>query len=133
MTAVFLDTVGLLALWDVADQWHSIAEAAFKRLLSERVPLITTTFVLLECGNAAARRPYRTAADNLRGLLESRNELVIPTEEDWQLAWDLYRRGEGGNAGIVDCTSFVVMRRLGLNEAFTNDRHFAAAGLAILF
>ena len=133
MTGIFLDTIGLLALWDTADQWHASAEAAFDRLSAERVPLITTTFVLLECGNAAARRPYRAAADDLRGLLESRNELVIPTVEDWRLAWEIYRRCEAGSAGIVDCTSIVVMRRLGLTQAFTNDRHFATAGLEVLF
>jgi hypothetical protein len=31
MTAVFLDSVGLLALWDGSDQWHDAAEAAFQR------------------------------------------------------------------------------------------------------
>lgn len=133
MTAVFLDTVGLLALWDIADQWHPAAEAAFGRLVARRVPLVTTTFVLLECGNAAARRSYRAEADSLRELLESRGELLTPLAEDWRLAWELYRRGEVGGAGIVDCTSFVVMRRCGLTEAFTNDRHFATAGLVALF
>ena len=38
-----------------------------------------------------------------------------------------------GQAGIVDQVSFVVMRRLGLDEAFTNDRHFQAAGFATWF
>lgn len=132
MTAVFLDTVGLLALWDTADQWHIAAEQAFGRLLAQRVRLVTTTFVLLECGNAA-RRPYRAEADELRNLLESRGELFVPAADDWRLAWDSYRRGEAGDAGIVDCTSFVIMCRLGLREAFTNDRHFAAAGLTPLF
>jgi len=57
--AVFLDTVGLLALWDVADQWHTDAEEAFASLVAERKSFISTTFIFLECGNAAARRPYR--------------------------------------------------------------------------
>jgi predicted nucleic acid-binding protein len=133
VTAVFLDTVGLLALWDTADQWHANAEAAFNRLKAQRVPFVTTSFVLLECGNAAARRPYRDEADHLRGLLESRGELITPTADDWLLAWESYRRGEAGDAGIVDCTSFVIMRRLNLTEAFTNDHHFAAAGMTTLF
>jgi predicted nucleic acid-binding protein len=30
--AVFLDTVGLIALWDRADQWHSAADAAFQQI-----------------------------------------------------------------------------------------------------
>ena len=32
MNAVFLDTIGLLALWDEADQWHEPADQAFARL-----------------------------------------------------------------------------------------------------
>ena len=35
--------------------------------------------------------------------------------------------------GFVDLISFHVMRRLGLAEAFTNDRHFQAAGFVTLF
>jgi len=33
----------------------------------------------------------------------------------------------------VDHVSFVVMRRLGVGRAFTNDRHFRAAGFETLF
>lgn len=33
----------------------------------------------------------------------------------------------------VDNVSFVVMRRLGITDAFTNDRHFKAAGFNTLF
>jgi len=43
---------------DSADQWHSIAESAYRQLTAKRAEFFTTTFVFLECGNAAARRPY---------------------------------------------------------------------------
>jgi predicted nucleic acid-binding protein len=36
-------------------------------------------------------------------------------------------------AGIVDQVSFIIMRRLGITEAFTNDEHFRAAGFVTLF
>ena len=39
----------------------------------------------------------------------------------------------GRRGGIVDHVSFVVMRRLGLTQAFTNDAHFRAAGFEVLF
>ena len=55
MSRVFLDTVGLLAVWDTSDQWHVAAADAFSRLKQAGSGVITTTFVLLECGNAAAR------------------------------------------------------------------------------
>ena len=133
MTAVFLDTVGLLALWDMSDQWHGDAETAFQKLAARRAPLVTTTFVLLECGNAAARRPYRHEVDRLRLLLERRKELVVPTRDDWDAAWAAYSRGDAVQAGIVDHVSFMVMRRMGIQEAFTNDQHFRAAGFQMLF
>jgi uncharacterized protein len=69
----------------------------------------------------------------LRQALEFRNELIAPIEDDWQQAWAAYERGEAAQAGIVDHVSFVVMRRLRVTEAFTNDRHFVAAGFTTLF
>ena len=120
-------------LWDVSDQWHDAAEAAFKNLTEQRVILVTTAYVLLECGNAAARRPYRGEVNTLRESLEQRNEVLVPTPEEWELAWQSYHRGDAASAGIVDQLSFAVMRRGNIQAAFTNDHHFAAAGFTTLF
>jgi uncharacterized protein len=130
---VFPDTVGLLALRDASDQWHSAAERAFQRPQEEHARLVTTSFVLLECGNAAARRPYRQAVVRLRNRLDVGGLLLTPTNTDLQEPWQCYERGEASAAGIVDHVSFVVMRRMGLKEAFTNDGHFRAAGFTTLF
>ena len=88
--------------------------------------------MLLECGNAAARRPYRAAVDRLRERMESAGVLIAPSEEDWRQAWAAYRQGEIGDAGIVDHVSFLVMHRLGITRAFTNDQHFRTAGFEVL-
>lgn len=133
MNPIFLDTVGLLALWDEDDQWHDAAMKAFLAVETNRAKTFTTSCVLLECGNAAARRPYRQAVARLRKKLESVGAVVHPTEDDWRLAWDAYQSNEAGQAGIVDQISFMVMRRLELKLAFTNDRHFQAAGFETLF
>ena len=94
---------------------------------------MTTTFVLLECGNAAARRAYREDVCQLRRTLELRDELIVPTADDWSNAWNAYQQGQVGTPGIVDHVSFAVMRRLGIQQAFTNDRHFSEAGFETLF
>lgn len=133
MRRVFLDTVGLIGLWDEDDQWHADAARAFELLNRQRVHTVTTTFVLLECGNAAARTPYRRAVDRLRAELSADGKLIKPTEADWRLAWEQYRNNNAGGAGIVDHVSFIVMRRLGITDTFTNDRHFLTAGFATLF
>lgn len=133
MTPGLLDTVGLLALWDRSDQWHTDAERAFSALQVPAVPLVTTTFVLLECGNAAARRPYRDSVLRLWNQMDAAGALLRPTEEDLRAAWAEYERRAAGTAGIVDHVSFVVMRRLGIVQVFTNDRHFQVAGFQPLF
>ena len=130
---VFLDTVGLLAVWDESDQWHRAAQACFSEVLASRAGLITTSFVLLECGNAAARRPYRSAVSRLRTQMELGNRLIVPTNADWQAAWLAYEKGGAEGAGVVDQVSFMVMRRLGISKAFANARHFRAAGFEVLF
>lgn len=133
MSAVFLDTVGLIAVWNASDQWNSQATAAFAALIRQQKTLVTTSAVLLECGNAAARRPYRRHVVNLREQLSEQGHLIEPTPEELREAWANYARGEAGEAGVVDHISFLVMRRLGLTEAFTNDGHFVAAGFRALF
>jgi predicted nucleic acid-binding protein len=130
---VFLDTVGLVAVWNEDDQWHSLAMPVLAGLGRSKTRLVTTNLILIECANAAARRPFRKDVIELRNKLRANQMLVEPTDADIEQAWQAYARGEAGQAGIVDHVSFVVMRRLGLTQAFTNDVHFRAAGFETLF
>ena len=133
MTDVFLDTVGMIAVWDDTDQWYAGAKAAYTLLLSQGRKLVTTQLVLCECGNASARRTYRSDVCDLRRTLMQEGLLTEPAAQEIEHAWAAYERGEAGQAGIVDHVSFQVMRRLGITEAFTNDKHYQAAGFTVLF
>ena len=133
MTSVFLDTVGLIALWDESDQWHESAQRAFDLFTPKAsVRLVTTTFVLLECGNASARRAYRKDVADLWNALDRTSDLIRPSEVQLTEAWSRYASGQPGSAGIVDHVSFVVMRELDIAAAFTNDAHFRAEGFETL-
>lgn len=133
MTAAFLDTVGILALLERSDQWHEAASRAWIAMSEAGRPLRTTSMVLLECGNAAARKPYRRRIAEIRREFRADGALIEPTDQDLDFAWEAYERGEAGSAGIVDHVSFAVMRRLGLTDAFTSDEHFRASGFRTLF
>ncbi len=133
MSAVFVDSVGLLALWNASDQWHTAAKSAFAQINDGRTGLLTTAFILLECGNAASRTPFRNDACQAQVQFEKAGTLVWPTGTDWNVAWRNYQRGGMDAAGIVDQVSFVVMKRLDIAKAFTNDRHFRAAGFETMF
>jgi uncharacterized protein len=132
VSTVFLDTVGLIALWDATDQWQPAANRALALLRVPGTRTVTTSFVLLECGNASARKPYRQDVDDLRISLHRRGDLIIPAPEEVEQAWIAYRNGINASAGIVDQVSFLVMRRLGITDVFSNDQHFKAAGFNTL-
>jgi predicted nucleic acid-binding protein len=133
MRRVFIDTVGFLALWNARDQGHSAATEVFEKLTAEGVDFYTTEYVLLECGNAAARTPFRNDVIEVRREFVADGKVIVPTDVDCAAAWNAYARKEAAEAGIVDHVSFIVMRRLGITEVFGNDRHFQAAGFVTLF
>lgn len=133
MKDVFVDTVGLIAAWDLRDQWHFAADAAYQELLHQGRRLVTTPLIMWECGNAAARRPYRQRVNAVRQYFIQEGLLIAPTRQEIEAAWSAFDSGDAAQAGIVDHVSFIVMRRLGISEAFTNDKHFEAAGFKVLF
>lgn len=89
--------------------------------------------VLLECGHASARWPHREDIVAFRKELHAYGDLIVPTMADEDSAWCDFAADLWGSAGIVGHISFAVMRRLGIAEAFSNDRHFVAAGFTVLF
>lgn len=133
MSAVFLDTVGVLALLDLRDQWHDAASKAWSEIVSSGADFVTTSLVLIECANAASRRPYRRAIANLRESMTAAQMVIDPLPEEWEQAWAQYAAESPGASGVVDHLSFLVMRRLQILAAFTNDRHFLRAGFDTLF
>jgi uncharacterized protein len=44
-------------------------------------------------------------------------------------AWDLFQRRPDKTWSLVDCASFVVMQKRGINEALTSDVHFETGWL----
>ena len=70
---------------------------------------------------------------DLREALASEGAIVDPLAVEMEEAWELYSAGRVGDAGVVDHLSFLVMRRYGLRQAFTNDWHFGTAGFEPLF
>ena len=132
MNGVFLDAVGLIALWNRRDQWHEAAGSAFAGIASGE-SLVTTSYIIGECGNAFSRSEIRTLLIDLTERLDADGTLIFPSDADWHEAWMAFRSAPPGSAGLIDQLSFAVMRRLGLRCAFTNDRHFADAGFETMF
>lgn len=127
---LFMDASFAIAVVSPRDQHHGHATILLRQIKAHRIPLVTTHPVLLEVGNALAKRPLRAKAV---ALLDSydRDPLVEITplsEELFERGRRLYKQHHDKTWGLNDCISFAVMRERGLTDALTADRHFRQAG-----
>lgn len=128
---IFLDTVFVVALVNRRDQYHRQAVELSKQF--ESYPFLTTDAVLLEIGNALARGYKQEAIEIIEEFLNSDEiEIIHLTSELFYQAFDLYQTYHDKEWGFIDCVSFVVMRKHGIHQALTFDRHFAQAGFQVL-
>jgi uncharacterized protein len=129
---VFLDTSGLYAVFDEDDAAHPAVAEAWKALVDSSASLYTSSYVLVELIALLQRRLGL-------GAVEALSTYVLP----WlQVSWvDETVHGQAAAAlmaagkrdvSLVDCASFVLMRRLGVRRVLAVDRHFAEQGFVIL-
>ena len=126
----FVDTSAWIAFVDKKDPDH----AAVKRALNaNRGELVTTTYVLDETVTLAKRRLGANVAILLGNHLRGSPGITVVhvAEQDEQEAWNLFCKRADKGCGFTNCTSFVVMRTLGINAAFALDDDFRQEGFQV--
>ena len=74
------------------------------------------------------------AAGLVERLLREPKVRVVPQSRQYFLsALDLYLARPDKGYSLTDCISMQAMRREGITEALTNDRHFEQEGFRALF
>lgn len=116
---VFVDASFAIALVNSNDQLHDVALESARRIQSSGVRLVTTQAVLLEIGNALAKRRFRDHAVQLLASLQAdpNVEIVPLTTVLFDGAVALFRDRQDKEWGLIDCLSFVVMADRGIREA----------------
>jgi predicted nucleic acid-binding protein len=127
LDTLFLDTSGLLCLFDEADSRHDEAAQFFRQ--AKR--LLTTNYVLAEFVPLAQTRRLKRD-DSLNFLIElcrlPRLELVWIDENQHNRAMNLLKSRLDKTYSLCDAVSFVLMRERGISEALTTDKHFKQEG-----
>jgi predicted nucleic acid-binding protein len=137
MSDFFGDASYWIALIDADDEFHEPATQYATLLELENTQIVTTQLALNEVlsPQSGTTSQQRQAAINLIDRIRQNPQVAIvpQTPEQFDEALNLLRaRADDKEWSITDCASFLVMERLGIREALTNDHHFEQAGFTAL-
>src|SRR5262245_32879150 len=127
MSGVFVDTSALYALFMAADSRHREAVAILRALNRGRASLVTSDLVLVEAYVLVHARAGRAGLLAFRHVIRQSAWLqcVAAQAAHEAAAWELLEQRPDKEYSYVDAMSFVVMRALGVERAFTFDARFA--------
>jgi len=124
---IFVDTGAWFALAVRNDPDHA---AAMRWLGQNHEPLITTDYILAETATLIRMRDktprgHRLAVRIASSILEQEAAILRHVSSvDIQKAFQAFRNYSDHIFSFVDCTSFIIMERLGITHAFAFDSHF---------
>lgn len=128
----FADASALYAVLDADDEFHARAREAWATLLAEDATLVTTNYVLVETFALVQARLGMEAVRALSDHLLPAMRTIGATEEDHRGAVQALLAADRRDLSLVDCSSFLVMRRLGLRSVFTFDADFRKQGFEMV-
>lgn len=132
---VFIDSSGFIGLLVEKDKFHKSATEFLAVAKEKELTFVTSNFVLCEVydylrGMIGKDIAVSFSAFLFQDLKELKRVRVFAFDEKraWKYFVDLLGRG----TSFTDCTSFAVMKRLGIDAVFTFDKGFAKAGFKTL-
>ena len=131
MKRVFVDTSGWFELL-VPGSRFQVEYGALVRTPDCR--FVTSSHVLHELVALVLHRANHTTAARAGSFLRCSPEVMIefPDAAEEARTWRLFLERADKTYSLTDCSSFVIMRRLGITEAITTDRHFLQEGFIVL-
>ncbi len=130
MRGLFIDTSAWVATLERASPAHDAVLTLLREFPGQ---LYTSNFVFDEVVTLARLRHGHGTAKTLGQsiLAESDVHVLHVSEEDEATAWRLFLDRPDKTYSFTDCTSFVLMRRLALEEVATLDADFAREGFHV--
>jgi len=124
---IFVDTSAWFAVFSRRDVKHGSAMSAVGSFQEQ---FVTTDFVVDETLTLLrVRGENRRAVAFGRRVIEGQWAKIVRIDDaDFSSAWALFQKFSDKEWSFTDCTSRVVMERLGISRAFAFDDHFRQFG-----
>ena len=129
---VFVDTSAFLAVLDSSELLHRAADGVWQRMLAGEDELVTTNYVLLELAAVVQSRLGLPAIRAFQNDVLPALRVEWIGREDHEAGMNAVLAAGRRGLSLVDCASFHVIRRLGLTNCFTLDKHFKEQGFKCL-
>lgn len=131
---IFVDTAGLVALADRSDNHHRRARGFLRSLDLAKGSLVTSDYILDETiTKLRFTIGQALTLQFIQAILDSQLYTIVGVDEDVRrLAWEWFRKYHDKPLSFTDCTSFVIMKTLKLDTAFTFDQDFSILGFNAL-
>jgi uncharacterized protein len=128
---VFADTAFYQAFFNRQDMLHELATSMFDEL---DAAIVTTEYVLLELGAVMSRGALRGVFVDFidRARRDTYTEIVPASPELFEQGLRLFSARPDKDWSMVDCISFTVMERRGIQDALTGDKDYIQAGYRAL-
>jgi predicted nucleic acid-binding protein len=125
---IFIDTSAFLAVLDGSDSHHKAAKPFWIKIVEAGDVLLCHNYILVETSALISRRlgmeAIRVFEQDIMPILN----IVWVTKEVHFSATGAQLIADQSTLSMVDCVSFEVMRRTGVQRAFAFDRHFRDYG-----
>jgi uncharacterized protein len=120
--SLFVDS----SIWYAAADDHDRSHARAAEILRLGERLLTTDHVLVETCLLLRHRINRSAAERFWEGLRAGVASIEPVgSADLEAAWSISGAFPDQDFSLIDCTSFAVMQRLGIERAASFDSDFA--------
>lgn len=131
---VFIDTSAWFAGIARNDQYNEQAIKYRHQLLKGTPSYVTSNLVIHETTMLLERKVSKKEAVRfLKTILKDSAVEIIHADESMEMeGYQLYQKYKDQDFSIVDCISFVIMRRYSLTRCFTFDHHFSMMGFDIV-
>ena len=128
MLVVFVDTSAFFALQAEDDKRHAVATQRLQYLISNKIPLVTTNYVVVETCALVQRRLGMVAVQTFHAGILPGVSVVWVNERLHERALATLLAEDRRKLSLVDCVSFELMRDCSLHQAFAFDAHFDEQG-----
>lgn len=133
MRRVFFDTSAYVALADTRDQFHADAVWLAERVIADRLPRVTTNYVLAEAHTLIRRKCGHVVAVQFgegirRDVVAGNLNIVYADAALDDAAWGIFKKYAGQGFSFVDCASFAWLRQHPECEVFAFDDGFLWMG-----